>query len=263
LWNETEIIFNSNYAVGEICFQANEKPPQKDLVGAIVQKLPQKLSAQRTAKGPISISECCPDGEYIIIENTSKRNDINMTNWLLTHCVGSVRKVSFKFPENFVLKSKQSCKLWAGGCRQTSTATTVVTPSSPTTPTGNTPSPTSRMNKSSFSYSSSLSSSSSSLSNKSSVSPNSSSSAYGNGLSTNGFYLNGGTNGVSGATCSSSSTNGIHHNSNGAHGLNDVESIDNELIVFDIENWTYGSQEIFIRLENEFGEEKASFKKTN
>jgi hypothetical protein len=41
------------------------------------------------------------------------------------------------------------------------------------------------------------------------------------------------------------------------------EHIENELIIYDIENWTCGSQEIFIRLENEFGEEKASFKKTN
>ena len=37
-----------------------------------------------------------------------------MTNWVLTHCVGSVRKVSFKFPENFIVKSKQRVKLWAG-----------------------------------------------------------------------------------------------------------------------------------------------------
>lgn len=114
LWNETEIIFNSNYAIGEIHFAVNEQPVQKDLIGAIVQKFPQKLSAQRTAKGPISISECCVDGDYIVIENTSKRHDVNMTNWVLTHCVGSVRKISFKFPDAFILKSRQSVKLWAG-----------------------------------------------------------------------------------------------------------------------------------------------------
>lgn len=92
----------------------NEKPVSKEIVGCVVQKLPQKLSAQKTAKGPISISECCVDGDYIVIENTSKRHDVNMTNWVLTHCVGSVRKISFKFPDAFILKSRQSVKMWAG-----------------------------------------------------------------------------------------------------------------------------------------------------
>lgn len=114
LWNETEIIFNSNYAIGEIHFALNEKPVPREIIGHIFQKLPQKLSAQKTAKGPISISECCADGDYIVIENTSKRHDVNMTNWVLTHCVGSVRKISFKFPDAFILKSRQSVKMWAG-----------------------------------------------------------------------------------------------------------------------------------------------------
>ena len=45
--------------------------------------------------------------------------------------------------------------------------------------------------------------------------------------------------------------------------MNYTDSIENELIIYDIENWICGAQEIFIRLENEFGEEKASFRKTN
>lgn len=245
LWNETEIIFNSNYSIGEIFFQVNENQIAKDLIGAVIQKFPQKLNAQRTAKGPISISECCLDGEYIIIENTSKRHDVNMTNWVLTHCVGSVRKVSFKFPENFVLKSKQNCKLWAS-CRNSS-----------------------KINKggSSFSSPSSQNSSSSSLSSKSA-------NLNGN-LTTNGFYLSP-SNGSSANTITQ--TNGspakttvnsiVANGTNGTNGTNGsdivyADSIENELIIYDIENWTCGSQEMFIRLENEFGEEKAYFRKTS
>ena len=189
--------------------------PQKDLVGSIIQKFPQKLNAQRTSKGPISISECCVDGEFIIIENTSKRNDVNMTNWLLTHCVGSVRKVSFKFPENFLLKSKQSAKLWASSRNS-----------------GN------KSGKPSYSSSSSLSSSSSSLSSSSKSKEQS---------ATNGFYLSGSLNGQE-------KVNGD---------MPSIDHIENELILYDIENWTCGSQEMFIRIENEFGEEKACFRKTN
>jgi hypothetical protein len=220
--------------------------PQKELIGCVVQKFPQKLSAQRTAKGPISISECCLDGEYIVIENTSKKNEVNMTNWLLTHCVGSVRKISFKFPENFILKSKQSVKLWA--CK-------------------------SNQNKFSNSNSSSsgISSTKSSSTNNTFSGPSSTSSSASSISSKCNFnIMNGYLNGQQ-------HNNHQNHNESSSHSAtttpitsspvsstNDMnEHIENELIIYDIENWTCGSQEIFIRLENEFGEEKASFKKTN
>ena len=80
LWNETEIIFNSNYSIGEVIFQTNQDLPQKDLIGSIIQKFPQKIYSHRTAKGPISIIECCPTGEFIILENTSKKLDVIMTD---------------------------------------------------------------------------------------------------------------------------------------------------------------------------------------
>lgn len=234
LWNETEIIYNSNYAIGEIHFSVNDTNPQKDLIGAIIQKFPQKLNAQRTAKGPISISECCVDGEYIIIENTSKRNEVNMTNWLLTHCVGSVRKVSFKFPENFILKSKQTVKLWASSHSSQNSQCN-----------------SNKSSKPSFSSSSSLSSSSSSLSSKSTPS---------NGIKETGFYLsNNLTNQNSNKSFNSTGT----ISNSPVNNLASIEHIENELILYDIENWTCGSQEMFIRIENEFGEEKACYRKTN
>lgn len=64
----------------------------------------------------------------------------------------------------------------------------------------------------------------------------------------------------------SSISSGVGSNSNGTGSTSDMnytDSIENELIIYDIENWICGAQEIFIRLENEFGEEKASFRKTN
>ncbi len=232
LWNETEIIFNSNYAIGEMHFQLNENAPKKELIGAIIQKLPQKLNAQRTAKGPVSISEFCPKGEYIIIENTSKRNDINMTNWLLTHCVGSVRKISFRFPDNFVLKSKQSVKLWASSTHRNTNALS------------------DRMNKVSVSPN---------RSNSTTPSPSSSITKTNNQTMVNGFN-------PTKRTSSNGSLNQKDVSQSVTNPTTNEESsgdpnIENELILKDIESWNYGSQEILIRLENEFGEEKASFKK--
>lgn len=167
-----------------------------------------------------------------------------MTNWVLTHCVGSVRKVSFKFPENFIVKSKQRVKLWAG--------------------------------------------------NKNSITTNNNTKKYNDlSISTNNTNLTSSTlcksptlNGKN--THNVSKMNGHHHLTNGNHtnnshnntkeslspllsfstdintSLSDInECIENELILYDIENWTCGAQEMFIRLENEFGEEKALFRKTN
>ncbi len=209
------------------------------MVGEIIQKFPQKLNAQRTAKGPISITECCVDGEYIVIENTSKRNDVNMTNWLLTHCVGSVRKVNFKFPENFVLKSKQTVKLWASGRNNLQTVG----------------SRSAKSSKPSFSSSSSLSSSNSSLSSRSNGRENNIN------IASNSFHLyndkkssNENPDYNSTVTLANSPINGD---------LTTIEHIENELILYEVENWTCGSQEMFVRIENEFGEEKACFKKTN
>lgn len=211
-----------------------------------MQKFPQKLSAQRTAKGPITISECCADGEYIIIENTSKRNDVNMTNWVLTHCVGSVRKVSFKFPESFILKSKQTVKLWASSRN------------SATNNSSNNNNQNNRFScgKGSFSScSSSLSSSSSSLSSKSvSGSLNSS--------NTNSSYFKDAFSSQPNFSSNLGCTNSLS-SSSGNETLTCSDSIENELVLYDIENWTCGAQEMFIRLENEFGEEKACFRKTN
>ena len=176
-----------------------------------------------------------------------------MTNWTLTHCVGSVRKVSFKFPENFILKSRQSVKLWAGN-RNSSNNINLLS---------------NRFNRPSFSCSSSLSSSSSSLSCKSLITNGANTNNASNGISnTNGFYLNSKDNYVNnspngGAAVISNgvATGGV--NGGGGELLSYSDNIENELILYDIENWTCGSQEMFIRLENEFGEEKCLFRKTN
>jgi intermediate filament protein if len=153
------LYYKTFFVLFKIMFQMNNNLPQKDIVGTVIQKFPQKQSAVRTAKGPISISECDINGEFIILENTSKKLDVNMSNWNLNHFIGSVRKISYKFPQGFALKSKQTVKIW-------------------------------------------------------------------------------------------SKDKGIDYQ-------------DEDLVVYEIDNWTHGSQDMIIRLENEYGEEKACFRKTS
>jgi len=74
-----------------------------------------KTTFQRSAKGPVSISECSPDGKVIILENTSRNKDINMTNWVLKRRVDSKEELTFKFPPNLVLKANKLIRIWARG----------------------------------------------------------------------------------------------------------------------------------------------------
>jgi len=74
-----------------------------------------KTTFQRSAKGPVSISECSPDGKVIILENTSRNKDITMTNWLLKRRVDSKEEITYKFPANLVLKANKMIRIWARG----------------------------------------------------------------------------------------------------------------------------------------------------
>ena len=74
-----------------------------------------KTTFQRSAKGPVSISECSPDGKVIILENTSRNKDIELTQWVLKRRVDSNAQVEFKFPDGLVLKANKTVRLWARG----------------------------------------------------------------------------------------------------------------------------------------------------
>jgi intermediate filament protein if len=74
-----------------------------------------KTTFQRSAKGPVSISECSPDGKVIILENTSRNKDITMTDWTLKRRVDSKDEITYKFPEGLVLKANKMIRIWASG----------------------------------------------------------------------------------------------------------------------------------------------------
>ena len=74
-----------------------------------------KTTFQRSAKGPVSISECSPDGKVIILENTSRNKDISMTNWVLKRRVDNKPEITYKFPENLTLKANKVVRIWARG----------------------------------------------------------------------------------------------------------------------------------------------------
>lgn len=74
-----------------------------------------KTTFQRSAKGPINIDECSPDGKYIQLANTSKNKDIDLTGWRLLRKVDNSPEITYSLPANFKLASGKYVKIFARG----------------------------------------------------------------------------------------------------------------------------------------------------
>lgn len=74
-----------------------------------------KTTFQRSAKGPINIDECSPDGKYIQLANTSKNKDIDLTGWRLLRKVDNSPEITYSLPANFKLASGKYVKIYARG----------------------------------------------------------------------------------------------------------------------------------------------------
>jgi len=72
-----------------------------------------KTTYQRSAKGPISITECSPDGKFLVLENTNKSKDQNLDGWMIKRKIDNTPEMNFNFPKGFVLKSGKAVKVWA------------------------------------------------------------------------------------------------------------------------------------------------------
>lgn len=73
-----------------------------------------KTTYQRSAKGPVTISECSADGKYVAIENTGRRAE-DMGNWQIQRNIdGKSKEPAFSFAGSFSLRPSGKCKIWAG-----------------------------------------------------------------------------------------------------------------------------------------------------
>ncbi|CAF1127925.1 unnamed protein product [Adineta steineri] len=74
-----------------------------------------KTTFQRSAKGPINIDECSPDGKFIQLANTSKNKDIDLTGWRLLRKVDNSPEITYSLPSAFKLSSGKYVKIHARG----------------------------------------------------------------------------------------------------------------------------------------------------
>lgn len=73
--------------------------------------LESRTTIQKSAKGPISIAECDPQGKFIIIENTSRSKSIALAGWTLRQESDNEDSLTFTFPDNCLLRPNQSLKV--------------------------------------------------------------------------------------------------------------------------------------------------------
>jgi hypothetical protein len=70
-----------------------------------------RITLLKSAKGPISISECHSQGYYIIIENTSQSKNIDLINWKIQQENGKGDNLIFTFPDHCLLRPNHSLKV--------------------------------------------------------------------------------------------------------------------------------------------------------
>lgn len=75
----------------------------------------QKKILQRSCRGVVSIKRIDSKGEYIVIENTSIKKPVVMTNWTLRRRGVDVPQNTYKFDKHFVLHPNKSVKIYANG----------------------------------------------------------------------------------------------------------------------------------------------------
>jgi len=74
-----------------------------------------KTTYQRSAKGPISISECAADGKFIALENTGRKEE-NLDGFKLRRNIDGNDKA--EFPLDYItIQPMAKIKIWAVGSR--------------------------------------------------------------------------------------------------------------------------------------------------
>lgn len=74
-----------------------------------------RMQVQRTSKGPVGIKEISPDGKFVLVENTGKRGDQDISKWQIKRKVDNEPEIVFTFPLNTIIGSGRTIKIWSRG----------------------------------------------------------------------------------------------------------------------------------------------------
>lgn len=71
-----------------------------------------KTTYQRSAKGPISITECSGDGKFICLENTGNKEE-NLNKYSIKRNIDGKQGKDFTFPDKYSIPAGKKIKIWA------------------------------------------------------------------------------------------------------------------------------------------------------
>lgn len=74
-----------------------------------------RMQVQRTSKGPVGIKEISPDGKFVLVENTGKRGDQDISKWQIKRKVDNEQEIVYTFPQNTIIGSGKTIKIWSKG----------------------------------------------------------------------------------------------------------------------------------------------------
>jgi hypothetical protein len=92
--------------------QQSSRGPSSEMGSETITK---RMQVQRTSKGPVGIKEISPDGKFVLIENTGKRGDLNISNWQIKRKVDNEPDITYVFPLNTIIGSGRTVKIWSRG----------------------------------------------------------------------------------------------------------------------------------------------------
>lgn len=77
-----------------------------------------KTTYQRSAKGPVSISECDAGGKFIQLDNTGRKEEV-LNGWAIKRNIDGQDKINIAL-DNFRLRPSGKAKIYASGCKPAS-----------------------------------------------------------------------------------------------------------------------------------------------
>ena len=103
---KSENVDFSQYYISEICVSSS------NVLNEIFSlALESRTTILKSAKGPVSVAECDPQGRFVQIENTSRSKSISLAHWTLHQERDHGETIVYRFPENTLLKPNYSLKV--------------------------------------------------------------------------------------------------------------------------------------------------------
>jgi len=103
---------NNSNEVGGSRSQFTQRGSSAELSSETITK---RMQVQRTSKGPVGIKEISPDGKFVLIENTGKRGDLDISKWQIKRKVDNEPDIIYIFPANTIIGSGRTIKIWSRG----------------------------------------------------------------------------------------------------------------------------------------------------